>query len=110
MAAKIKLAVAWYSEPAWHRLKTLVSDPDELDESYEEWLEAANDFMQQMKSRGETVEKVNVDPDTFIEWCRLLGKQPDRAARAEYATDLATQRDTMNKLLQPPVQISWKNK
>jgi hypothetical protein len=61
-----------------------------------------------MKAIGKQVETVNVDPDLFIEWCRLSGKQPDGAARAEYASTLSKQSAALSEALKPPVQISWK--
>ncbi len=76
---------AWYSPEEWQKLKDIVSDPDSLDESYEDWRKAASNSIAQMREQGMEVVKISVKITELIEWCSSRGKEPDSEQRAEFA-------------------------
>jgi hypothetical protein len=82
----VVLGVAWYGEHDWTRLRLLCSDPEEMDDSYAEWRAAAEKGIEDLRKLGQVVEKVDMDIDAFLRWCRLHGRKTDKAARAEFAT------------------------
>src|SRR5882672_5247645 len=78
------LGVAWYSEQDWTRLRLVCSDPHEMDDSYAEWRAAAEKAIDDLAKLGSPAEKVDIDIDEFLRWCRLHGRKTDKAARAEF--------------------------
>jgi hypothetical protein len=81
----VVLGAAWYSEQDWTRMRLICSDPEEMDESYAVWRAAAEKAMEDLRRLGQVVEKVEIDVDEFVRWCRLHGRNTDRASRAEFA-------------------------
>lgn len=79
------VGVAWYSEQDWTRLRLVCSDPDEMDDSYAEWRAAAEKTIRDLAKLGSPAERVDVDIDEFLRWCRLHGRKTDKAARTEFA-------------------------
>jgi len=77
--------IAWYRRDQWTRLRALASDPDKLEESYEDWLAGAQRTLVQMTLTGMRTQRVDVDVDTLVQWCQIEGRPLDSAARAAYA-------------------------
>jgi hypothetical protein len=83
----VAIGVAWYSEQDWTRLRLVCADPEEMDDSYAEWRAAAEKAIDDLRRQGgQTVERIDIDIDEFLHWCRLHGRRTDKAARAEFAT------------------------
>jgi hypothetical protein len=78
------VGVAWYSEQDWTRLRLICSDPEEMDDSYAEWRAAAEKTIGDLAKLGRSAEKVDIDIDEFLRWCRLHGRKTDKASRAEF--------------------------
>lgn len=81
----VVLGIAWYGEQEWTRMRLVCSDPEEMDNSYAEWRDAAEKAIEDLRKLGQAVEKVDVDIDEFLRWCRLHGRKTDKASRAEFA-------------------------
>jgi len=77
--------IAWYRRDQWGRLRELAADPDRLEESYDDWLVGAQKTLVQMAVSGVRAQRVDVDVDALVRWCRLEGRPMDSAARAAYA-------------------------
>jgi len=77
--------IAWYRREQWTRLRALASDPDKLEESYEDWLGGAQKTLVQLTLSGVRTQRVDVDVDALVQWCQVEGRPLDSAARAAYA-------------------------
>ena len=82
--------IAWYRRAQWGRLRELAADPDKLEESYDDWLVGAQKALVQMAVTGVRAQRVDVDVDALVRWCRLEGRPMDNAARAAYAASQLT--------------------
>ena len=49
------------------------------------WLGKINQAITETERKGIVAEKITVDPDAFMEWCRVNGKPICRNTRTEYA-------------------------
>jgi hypothetical protein len=90
-AAKVPIliAVAWYDAAQWARLKQVAEDPDELDDTYEEWQQGAEYIEREFMGRGLEVRRVPIDVDALVAWCRQHNKPVVADSRVEYTTEIA---------------------
>jgi hypothetical protein len=82
------MAVAWYRESDWPRVKLLFPDADELHDTHAEWLRSAESLVQHLQRHGIAARPVVVDLDHFIAWCTREGLRPDAEARAAYVDEM----------------------
>jgi len=82
------VGLAWYSSEQWGRLRSLSSDGDQLEETWEEWRELAESRFREMRQLGLEVEKVAVDVDRLARWCEREGRPVDGASRSAYAAEM----------------------
>jgi hypothetical protein len=84
------LGVTWYrGKEDFDRLKAMAKDSEVLPDTYEKWLQGAEDVFGQMTLRGFTVVKVYLDPETFPARCQANGYEIDGAARSRYGSEFA---------------------
>lgn len=81
------LGVAWYSRAEWARMRKAVPDPEKLEETYEEWESMATATLAQLEATGVTLERVPLEAEEFLAWCRASGRAPDSAARAHFSAE-----------------------
>ncbi|HTW39187.1 MAG TPA: BrnT family toxin [Steroidobacteraceae bacterium] len=107
-ASDTQLGLAWYTREAWERLRQLADDVEALDESFEDWERGALSAIRELESVGRSVQKVPVDIDALVAWCRERSRRVDSVARAEYVTYLL-QRDEQLGRPGPTrtVRITW---
>ncbi len=87
------VGVAWYLADQWELLRERADDPEVLVERYEDWVEQADRMVALFKSQGMRVEKVEVDVEEVVAWCKAAGRPFDSKARAEYASETLRKRD-----------------
>jgi hypothetical protein len=85
------LAVAWYREAQWSRLRALAADQNNLDPTFAGWRFTAERMCAEMEAFGHRVRRIEVDVEMLWAWCCAQGRPLDGAARAEYVTRLAQQ-------------------
>jgi hypothetical protein len=90
---KVVTGCAWYRAEQWEWLREISVDRDELGETYEEWVVNAEESLQKMRQAGIWAEKIEVDVEELLAWCRAQGREVDGAARAAYAAEMLRQRD-----------------
>lgn len=78
------VGIAWYRRDQWPRLRALASDIDKLEGSYEDWLAGAQKAIVQMTVAGVRAERVDIDLDELVRWCRAESRPLDSAARAAF--------------------------
>ncbi len=83
---------AWYRAEQWERLREVAVDRDGLGETYEEWAANAERAIREMRRAGIYAEKVEVDVEELLAWCRAQNRDVDGGARAQYAGEVLHQR------------------
>lgn len=78
--------IAWYKREQWALLKSVSADADELEDTYDEWLEYAKRHQKDIWDTGINIFKVDVDVEELIRWCQDQGRPVDGAARAEFVS------------------------
>ena len=81
------IGMGWYRPEDWERLLQVISDRDQLHDTYAEWLAEAEQAERGIMAIGHRVKRVFVDPDELAGWCLFRGRAPDAKARAEFVTD-----------------------
>jgi hypothetical protein len=78
------VALAWYTREDWEHLWEVAPDRPELDESFDEWELAAVQAELELKAMGLSVTRVQVNAESFLEWCRHQRCAPTRGSRSAY--------------------------
>lgn len=86
------LGMCWYRADQWERLLETAADRENLAGTHAEWLASATKKLMQMRAAGTAADRVEVDVEAMLRWCRMIGRPFDGAARAEYVADLLRKR------------------
>lgn len=62
------MVVCWYKKEQWDHLKEIISDPEALSDSYEEWEKTAEKNIDIFRSEGQRVKKIPVDTEQMLAW------------------------------------------
>lgn len=62
------LLVSWFKESQWDHLKEIVTDSENLGETYKEWREQAEKNITLFRSQGGIVKKISVDTKQMLAW------------------------------------------
>ena len=89
----IGYALAWYKPEQWESLKAVSIDGDTLEESFIAWETKAKERIPEYEKEGVHLEKMIIDVDGLVAWCRTRSIPVDGAARAKYAAELLRNRD-----------------
>ena len=82
-------ALAWYRQDQWQLLLDYSTDSDKLERTYQEWLEHAEEKVNEMDNDGINIVKVDINIEEMKKWCERHDKQIDSYTRGEYAVFLA---------------------
>jgi hypothetical protein len=85
---KISVAVAWLRKEDWPRWQAIDSQLP----SYDNWLRKIEALIKEAEKRGQLPEKVIVEPDVFLNWCKATGCEVNRNTRAQFAASLLMRR------------------
>ncbi len=88
----VKLGVAWYREDQWHLLRSTASDPESIEERYEDWFQSAEKAIKKLKKQRLRPVKVDFNVREFNDWCKKEGRAPDGNSRSIYVAYLLRQR------------------
>ena len=86
------VGVAWFDRKQWKRLTEAVEDPSELEDTYEQWQQSALDAVQMLEREGKKVERVHVEVQSLVSWCKENGLPVNGKSRAEYVTQIMRRR------------------
>ena len=89
----LALGLAWYKPEQWGRLLEIAADAEELEKTYAEWLAIANKALRDLEAQFVFPEKVEVDVEELLAWCRERKRPVDGAARSEYVAWLLRERE-----------------
>jgi hypothetical protein len=84
---KMITGVAWYRPEQWARLREISEDVENLDDTYEEWRQKAEQALREGIPADVTVEKVDIDVEEVLAWCNVLGLPMNAQSRARYVSD-----------------------
>ena len=88
----VVVGLAWFDRKQWKRLTEAVEDRNELDHTYEQWQQRALDAVRMIERQGQKVEKVHVEVESLVSWCKEKGVPVNSKSRAEYVTQLMQRR------------------
>jgi len=66
---EIVAGIAWFRADQWQLLRSLSTDADELEKTYEEWVAIAEKTVQDLTRQGVPARKVDVDVNELQVWC-----------------------------------------
>ena len=72
--------VAWFDREQWQRLREVAADPERLEESYEAWVAMAERAIRRLEAAGMLIERVPVDAEELIAWCKDRARPIDSSA------------------------------
>jgi hypothetical protein len=87
------VGIAWFDRAQWQRLTEVVPDRTELDDTYEQWEENALKTIQTIERGGQRVERVHVNVETLMSWCKARSLPLDGPSRAQYVSIVLQQRN-----------------
>jgi hypothetical protein len=90
---RIVTGVAWYSPADWEQVKRAVPDPERLEDTYEAWESMATAAMAEFEAVGVRLERVPVQAQEWVAWCRQTGQAPDGGARSQFVAEKLRKRD-----------------
>ena len=82
---ELMCGAAWYTRDQWEQMRAVATDPDRLESSYEDWLDSYEESVSHLAAQGLTVERVAMEVEEFVDWCRQKGLRENTEARARYA-------------------------
>ena len=88
----VVIGLAWFDRRQWKRLTKVVEDRKELDDTYEQWQQSALDAVQTIEREGQRVEKVHIEIESLVSWCKEKGLPVNGKSRAEYVTQIMRRR------------------
>jgi len=86
------VGLAWFRKEDYARLLTIFEDAQDMHDTWEEWEESAKKVEERLKGEQYVVERVNIDPDTFPDWCRRAGIGIVASARSRFAVETVANR------------------
>ena len=86
------IGLAWLDRKQWQCLREVVEDRKELGATYEQWQLGALDAVRTIEREGKKVEKVHVEAESLVSWCKEKGLRPNCTSRAEYVIQLMQRR------------------
>jgi hypothetical protein len=86
-ATGMRIGIAWYRPEQWEHLRRVAPDADKLEVSFEAWHAHAEKMVDRLRREGYIVHKVDIDMAEFLSWCKMVGLEPDAAARSKYTSE-----------------------
>jgi len=93
----VVVGLAWFDRRQWKRLTEVVEDRKELDDTYEQWQQSALQALQTIEREGQRVEKVHIEIESLVSWCKEKGLPVNGKSRAEYVTQIMRRRHGQTK-------------
>ena len=88
----VVVGVAWFDRKQWKRLIETVEDRSQLEDTYEQWHEAAIEAVRMIEAQGQKAEKVHVEVESLVSWCTDQGLPVNGESRAEYVRQIMRRR------------------
>jgi len=86
------VGLAWFDRRQWKCLSEVAEDRSELDGTYEQWQQGAQEAMRVIEREGQRVEMVHIEVESLVSWCKEKGLPVNGKSRAEYVTQIMRRR------------------
>jgi len=85
-----RVGFAWYTKGQWQRLREIADDREVLDDSYEDWRQAAERAVADLRSNGVAVRKLFINVEEAAAWCAINKRRRrfNSAARSAFVIEL----------------------
>jgi hypothetical protein len=82
---KYVVGIAWYKDEATYRTaRAMFPDPKDMPAAYKDWQALVQRECEEIKGAGNTILRVDIDPETFTDWCQARGFLPDAQGRTAF--------------------------
>lgn len=85
------IQILWLRPEDYPRFREIF---DDVDDTFDEWRARMERRLAEVRVDGVEIERMLIDPDKLVEWCRENGRTVDANARALYPAYLALVRDS----------------
>ena len=86
------VALPWYHRDDWSALHADFADRESISPCYDSWKASAIARETKWRQDGYDVQRIELRPDAFRDWCRANGRHADHASRRAYADEMLAQR------------------
>lgn len=79
------IGIAWYKdELTYRKALAIFSDSQNMPATFEDWQTLVRRQLEEMKRVGNIGIRVDIDPETFTDWCISRGLQPNSQGRVAF--------------------------
>ncbi|SRR6266567_7394826 len=90
--SRIVTGIAWYRPGQWERLREVAEDAENLEETYEAWLQTAERMIREGIPANISIEKVDLDVEEVLAWCNARGLAINAETRSRYVSERLRQK------------------
>src|SRR6266567_1153697 len=90
--SRMVTGIAWYRSEQWERLREVSEDAENLEETYEAWLQTAERIIREGIPADQTIEKVDLDVEEVLAWCNARGLAINAETRSRYVSERLRQK------------------
>jgi len=90
--SKLVTGAAWYRPEQWARLREVSEDVENLDDTYEAWMQTAERLLRDGIPADVTVEKIDIDVEEVLAWCNVRGLPMNAQSRSRYVSERLRQK------------------
>src|SRR5260370_34948649 len=90
--SRIVTGVAWYRPEQWERLREGSEAVENLEETYQAWLQTAERILRDGIPANVHVEKVDIDVEEVLAWCNAQGLAMNAEGRSRYVSEQLRQK------------------
>ncbi len=85
--SRMVTGIAWYRPEQWERLREVSDDVENLEETYEAWLQTAERMIHEGIPADLPIEKVDLDVEEVLAWCNFHGLPMNAQSRSRYVSE-----------------------
>ena len=86
------IAIPWYDENEWKKIKKICEDPETLHNTYQQWLSNADKATLALLRRSKPFERVKVKAKDYAKWCEHHKVRKNRQSRISFVQYLLKQK------------------
>ncbi len=90
------IGLAWYDRKQWRLLTEVAEDREALDATFEQWEQRARESVRAIEGGGQKIERVHVEVESLVSWCKEKGLAVNGKSCAEYVSQLIRRRHGRN--------------
>jgi hypothetical protein len=92
------VGIAWYKdERVYRRALAIFTDSKNMPATYEDWQAIVRRECEEIKGAGNIALRVDIDPETFNNWCNTHGFLPDAQGRTAFVNHVELEYEKSRK-------------